>query len=362
MPWLTRSAFPRPSGNFAVGTTTLAIAPLAVAAAASAYDVTVWYPGEASGDRAPYGAGEAGLRSSLYRRLVRSHAARDVALAGSERFPIVVYVAGWGGRRTDNTILAEDLASNGFVVAAIGDPAFDRTPPAELAASADLTSGAAYERTLTRARERLAVLARRASAVLDELHALDGRGPGRFLGRLRTDRAGIAGFSFGGAVALEACSRDRRFAAAINIDGWLFGVRNERARPYFLIADNAPYPTRADLESEDAARRFASQLTVADRPVQEAALSHGGAELIVDGATHLDFTDAPSYAASRLYRRPAIEPKRMAHILARYVNAFLDTHVRGRMSPLLLAGATLDPAATLRLPIAERIASQGSAS
>jgi predicted dienelactone hydrolase len=359
------SALPRPSGALPVGVTTLTLVREASGGIApGTYEVQVWYPGRKSNDRAPYGTGVPGFKSFVYHRLVRSHAARDVAVAGAtERFPVVVYVAGWGGQRTDNTIVAEDLASNGFVVAAISDPSHDDPPAATFAAPADFSSQHAYEATVRLAAARLAYEARRASDVLDELQLLERRDPsGRFTNRLRLTDAGIVGFSFGGAVALEACGRDERFAAAVNIDGWLFDARNARMCPYLLISDKAPFPTQADLSSADLEHRFESILTVADEPLQKAALSYDGYALLVDGATHVDFTDAPAYSPLKWYRRASIDPRRMSNILTRYLLSFFGEYVKGESSPLLVPGATLDPAATLTHAGGSRERRRGSAS
>jgi dienelactone hydrolase len=344
------TALPAPSGPFPVGVATLELArEPAAGASPGTFEVELWYPSATAGERAPYGTGRPGFARLVYHSVLRSHATRDAPLArGDASFPLVLYVAGWGGQRTDNTILAEELASHGFVVAAFGDLIHDDPPLEPLAAPADFSSQAAYEATLRLAHARIAYLSARASAVLDELHRLEcGAGTPRFAGRLRASEAGIVGYSFGGAVALAACGRDPRFSAAVDIDGWLFGVRNERRRPYFLIADDAPPPAQADLTSEDLSHRYQSILTLADHATQRDALASGGYALAVAGAEHLDFTDAPSYMLGQWRRRASIDPKRMMRLLNRYVRAFLEHHVAAKPSALLADGAGFDSAARL---------------
>ncbi len=113
-----------------MGVTTLRFSrPAEGDAEAGSFDVQVWYPGARSDDRAPYGTGAPGFKRFAYHQILRTHAARDSALAApAKRFPVLVYVAGWGGQRTDNTNLAENLASAGFVVAALSDLAYDVPP------------------------------------------------------------------------------------------------------------------------------------------------------------------------------------------------------------------------------------------
>lgn len=339
-------ALPQPTGPFSVGVTTLT---LARGSERGTYEVQVWYPGRSSDDRAPYGTGAPGLRGFVYQRVLRSHAARNVPLAEStQRFPVVVYVAGWGGQRTDNTILAEDLASHGFVVAAMSDVAYDRPPAEDLALPLDFASERAYETTLETARARIATEARRVSEVLDELQLRDERDPsGFFSHRLRLKNAAVIGFSLGGAVALSACARDPRFSAAVNFDGWLFGTRNARACPYLLMSDDEPLPSSADLASANLQHRYESILNASDDAMQRQALSHDGYVVRVRGATHFDFTDAPAYFASGWHPQAGIEPKRMTDIVNQYTLNFLNRYLMGKPAPLLAPGNLLDPAAKL---------------
>ncbi len=128
-----------------------------------------------------------------------------------------------------------------------------------------------------------------------------------------------------------------------------------------LIGDNAPFPTEADLNSSDLEHRFESILTVADEPFQKAALSYDGYALLVDGATHVDFTDAPAYSPLKWYRPAKIDPRRMSNILTRYLLSFFGEYVKGESSPLLVPGATLDPAANLTHAGGSRERRRGSA-
>ncbi|NEC19255.1 hypothetical protein G3I50_13440, partial [Streptomyces parvus] len=53
----------------------------------------------------------------------RSHAVPGAPVAdGGGRFPVVVFSPGLGGVRTQNTAWAEELASRGYVVAAVDHP------------------------------------------------------------------------------------------------------------------------------------------------------------------------------------------------------------------------------------------------
>jgi hypothetical protein len=176
----SRFDLPRPTGPMPVGTLTLTLVRPSELDGISAgrFGVQVWYPAEPSTGRAPYGSGAPGIKRWIYHRLVKTHAAQNVPFAARyERAPIVVYVAGWGGEGTDNTVLVQELASHGFVVAAIGDLRFEGPPPSRLAGPLDLSSTHACEATLRLARDKMAFDALRVSAVLDRLALLDAADP-----------------------------------------------------------------------------------------------------------------------------------------------------------------------------------------
>jgi dienelactone hydrolase len=340
---LEGSVLPRPSGAYPVGTTTLVLVRPQSAAGErpGTFAVTLWYPSRPSSDRALYGTGEGGFRERLYRLLVRTHATRDGALAAAAApFPVLVYVAGWGGRRTDNTALAEDLASHGFVIAAFDDIGFDRPPEPALLGPADFSSQRAYDATLALASKKLRAESRRASYVLDRVLALGAEPGNRFEGRLDQNRAGIYGFSLGGAVALETCRRDARFGAAMNLDGLLFDAGTSPGEthqaPYFLVSDAGTAPTEEDLTASDPGRRLFAILETEDIRSQHAVLLRGGYSLRISGAEHLSFTDAALYSPLERFRGRAIDPQHVARVIGRYALAFFETALNGRPSPLFL--------------------------
>jgi dienelactone hydrolase len=344
-------ALPSPTGPFAVGTTQLSFERPEEAGEAGPgrFDVQVWYPGVSSHDRAPYGMGAPGMKRWMYHCLVRTHAARNVALAPANgRFPVLIYVAGWGDQSTGNTVLAEDLASHGFVVFGLGDVAFDSPPLERLAAAPDFTSQRGYESTLRLGHEKLQYAARRVSRLLDGIEVLERQSDTRFAHRLDLQRVGIVGFSLGGAVALEVCRHDARFKAAMNLDGWLFdAAENYRGGiPYFLVSDRDPPPGPGDLDSADPVHRYSSRLTAFDEEQQDSVLRRGGYRLQISGADHYSFTDVPLYAPLHRLRGHG-NAERLGFAVREYAVAFFQETLRGVPSPLLVPGERSNPAMTL---------------
>jgi dienelactone hydrolase len=344
---------PHPTGPLPVGTTTFAVSrpPDAGEALPGRFWVQVWYPGQASTERAPYGNGSRGLKGWMYRHLVTAHAAPDVGMAAlPRRAPVLVYVAGWGNDRGDNTALLEELASHGFVVAALADVSLDDPPPKRLGGPADFRSERAYEATLRLGSAKLAYAARRVCDVLDRLEELDAGDPdGRFTARLDLANAGILGYSFGGAVALQACRRDGRLRAVLNMDGWLFDSAEgySGGLTYFLMSDNLPAPGPEDLNSTDPEHRYTSLLKAADEERQRAVLQLGGFELRIDAADHLSFTDVPLYAPLHRFATGSPGPELISRTIREYAVAFFELELNGRPSPLLTPGCKRDPDMTL---------------
>ncbi len=338
---LAQPGLPAPSGPLPVGTMRLE---LPAVADGHSLVLVIWYPAiTAPGLHHAAYRDEAGWLSR--QQLVKTHAWRDAPVAAG-RFAVVLYAHGWGSFAQDNTALMEDLASHGFVAAAIGTPqGFGSwTSPdgktLNLDGPLDISTDTAAATTVaigTRNAETRAADLKRA---LDTLAALDAHDPaGRLTGHLRTDRVGVLGFSFGGAVAATASQLDARIAAVMNMDGWLFGAaqREGVAVPYLVFSDDTPLPPPADVQSSDPARRNFAVLMGRDWDLMRRNLvCHGGDYLTLTGARHADFSDE-SLLAWRPRNPGAIAPVRATTIVREYALAFFSHWLRGE-PPGVLAG------------------------
>jgi dienelactone hydrolase len=350
---LMRSVFslPRPTGPFPIGTVALKLDRTIDPGETTPglFIVQMWFPALPCADRAPYGTGVKETKRQLYKRFIRTHSARNASPA-ARRSPLIVYVPGWRGQRTDNTALAEELASHGYIVAALDDVMRDSPVLDPMCGVVDLQSERAYRATLELWRRRLAYESRRVSAVLDHLAKLDADDPDeRFTERLDLRHVGILGYSFGGAVALETCRRDKRFLGAMNLDGLLCGAGTGYSGgvPYFLVSNAMPDPTPDELASDDPAIRYTSDLVATDLIDQHQVLRYGGYKLQVAHTTHLSFTDIPLYAPLQRLRAGWPNPPRITAALRAYALAFFAEALHGTPSPLLRPGTRGRPAMTL---------------
>ena len=202
------------------------------------------------------------------------------------RHPVLLYEPSWGGRADENARLATTLAQAGFTVAAL-DYATAQPPGftadlRRMQAPLDLSSAAALARTTAEGDWRVVLLASDASVVLDLLPEARG-----------VPAAGIFGWSFGGAVAAEACRQDARFTAGLNMDGWMFGPAADHpaAQPYLVLSGD-PYPDHpqpadtpaAAMDERDAARLRARFAAVGGTYAQLPGLAHAGFSDVGDNA------------------------------------------------------------------------------
>ncbi|MFI8948176.1 alpha/beta hydrolase family protein [Streptomyces sp. NPDC053750] len=332
---------PRPAGPYPVGRRTLHLVdrhrtdPWVPTAQGRELMVSVSYPARSARTGSPAAyvtAGEArlllearGLTGVVPAETLagtRTHARVDAAPARG-RFPLVVLSPGFGMPRTTLTSLADDLASRGYVVAAV-DHAYESVateyPGGRIPAcvACDEVDGPPALAAVVRGR------ADDLSFVIDEL--TDHRRAGALARMIDSRRIGAAGHSIGGATAAATMATDRRVRAGVDLDGNFF-VDDAGAglgtRPFMMLgAENVHSPGGDITDWDDAWDRL-----------------HGWKRwLTVEGAGHFSFTDFP-WLADRLGlpEDPAVplSAERGWYITRDYVGAFFDLHLRGNPQPLL---------------------------
>jgi dienelactone hydrolase len=329
---------PEPGGFYSVGTVTrrwtTARTPGGDIAESVPRRLTIqfWYPtDDRSGKRSLYRNEDArGLKAHL--RLVRTHSFLDVPLSSAaDKFPVILFSPGWKGHLTQNTVQFEMLASRGFVVASIEHPRAEGLP-------ADFDPS--LEENLLGYDREVGIRAEDIQFVLDQIEGLDQNDPeGLFTGRLDTSSIGMLGYSFGGAVTMEACWRDSRLKAGINLDGMLFGESAEAGvrQPFLFMSSDGPLPSESDLQCPDARRRVHMQALDRDmKRIQRSLGQYGGYYLRIEGAAHSNFSDRPLYSPlRRLTDAGRMRPQRAFQIINEYTLAFFEQYLNGRVQSIL---------------------------
>jgi hypothetical protein len=242
-----------------------------------------------------------------------------------------------GSYRQVQTFQAEDLASHGYVVAALDQPssvAVVRFPDGREVAyderwdpphSAFMDAHIPY-------------LARDVSSVLDHLASVGPGSVGRLTGRIDLDTVGLTGHSFGAVVGAEACCLDGRVRAAVLEDAFMPAdvVRDGLRQPVMFITRDADSMRLERREAggwpeSDVAETLGTMRSVYER------LPGDGYFVQVPGMFHLDMTDAALLAPFVPWPGLAgpIGAERAHEIIDAYSVAFFDRELRGRRAPLL---------------------------
>jgi predicted dienelactone hydrolase len=273
--------------------------------------------------------------------LVRSHATSDAPpTPEAGELPVILYAHGWGGFRNIQSDLAESLASNGYVVAAVdhthGAVASSfpdgRVVPIDQAALPEGVSSEVYD---TASQRLVDTFAKDLAFVLDEL--ADGAVPS-LAGRLDLAAVGVVGHSTGGGAAVQLCADDRRCAAVVGFDPWvepvLDAVLGEGLRVPFLALRSEEWVGN---ENDARLRRLRASST-------------GPSALVaVAGTTHRDVTLLPflSPLSARLGIAGPTPGARTHELTEVWTTAWFDHHLRdARRDPLTsppdFAEATID--------------------
>jgi predicted dienelactone hydrolase len=341
--------FPKPTGAYPVGTLTrhLVDASRQEPQSPRAPDyrelmIQVWYPAEWAGPGRPYRTRAETEFKKQHLALVKTNAATGVPIARAQaRWPVVIFTPSWTGRRNQNTVQAEELASQGFVVVGIDHPyGTDLTifPDGRVARTTlgeflDCASEETLKESVRNIETQLQVRPADVRFVLDELERLDPSDPQDLAGRLDTSRVGIFGHSFGGAVAAEICDSDARFKAGINFDGFIFGEPTKRRlrSPFLYFVDDSTVPTTAELQAVGGPHyRHMAFIVQNVQYIRQSLPEREGYWLTIRGTTHMNFCDSPLYSPmKRLTRAGPIQPKRAMEIINAYVVSFFQKHLNG---------------------------------
>ncbi len=331
---------PRPTGPFAIGTTSLVLTdPIRTELYGGAEGdprrimAQIWYPAVPMEEIEPsvWNPDWDVVGPALSRRLgfpgfflshasdVPGHAVQGASpLSGS--FPVVIYSHGWTGFRTVALDQIETLASEGYLVIAVdhtygavatrlsdsGDVVeFDPAAlPDEESVSADDYKAASEQ--------LVDVFAGDLELVLDTL--TDG-GLGELSGHTDLTRIGLFGHSTGGGAVVSVCLRDDRCKAVAGLDAWVEPVSDRNLAETMIIPSMFLRSDGWQDTPNDARLRGLVERSTA--PVV-----WGG----MDTAGHNDFVITPLFSpvADRLGLKGPIDSDVIVPLLHEYLDSFFD--------------------------------------
>jgi len=254
---------------------------------------------------------------------IHPHAVENAPIQpGGRRFPLLVFEPALGLAPTDYTVLIEDLASHGFVVAGI-DPTYtnDVVLPGNRVVSSvpDARDTASYSQVV-------GVWAADSRFVAQRLARLDSSAGSRFYRRLEIHHIGFVGDAAGGAAAALACRGDRACGGAADIDGDLTGNVLSRGlgRPFLFLADASAFSNEPYLKG------------MIRRVVRDVPRSRAFAFTLED-ARPASFSDRKLYfsAIGALLGGGTADPIRPLRITETYLQAFFGVAWGGREPAVL---------------------------
>jgi pimeloyl-ACP methyl ester carboxylesterase len=342
--------------------------------------VYIWYPADVGRDAvpAPYiphfaqvenAVGVASLKGDLgpaYDPIksgrLRSHSVENARCHPSQRpYPVLVFSHGFGESSLTYASLLEDLASHGYIVAAIEHP-YDCSsvvfPGGRTVPFAKAAWDAAKAKPDGAVRYQIAQIPTRAADirfVVDKLGGSDGAAmPGAILrGHLDLRRLGVFGHSLGGMAAARACEDDARIGAVMNQDSDYEGVPfilsspgRKITQPFLFFASghsiyiskNQPPPTAEQLAQMKMSRPQYEAIIQRYQKNQDDALGRlsGGAYRLcaeTPGFNHRSFIDTSLFNSGD----KADLAQRLANmgIVRGYTRAFFDKYMRTAKDTLL---------------------------
>lgn len=268
---------PLPTGPYLTGTTLVhlrdqgRVDPLDPAGRPRELMAQLWYPASSGAGKpfAPYAPpGEAAALQATYPVPAGAFTATTHSRVGAPVLPgrhkIVFFHHGLCASRTDTTAIDEQLASLGFVVVALADthesPAVEFpggrvekiSDPAFCTAGGDPFSPA-NQAILKRL---LGVRVADVRYTLDQLERMNHGAnpdadhaplPAGIARSMDTSQVGIFGHSFGGGTAAAVMREDQRFAAGVDLDGFIIGpTADEGLRKPFLVLGSSYHEPSMD--------------------------------------------------------------------------------------------------------------------
>lgn len=344
-------SLPQPAGNFRVGRSDFDWVdsqpePLSPAPGTRReLLVSLWYPaepGQYSAAEAPYYPGADVINKSsegksladsygkawpfIVSGELKTHAIENAPISRAvPRYPVLVFSHGYGTSGFEYAALLENLASHGFIVAAV-EHTFESAPILlagnKVAGMSSLSTahyappgaGVSYPQALAKVfaweRDRGNVWADDIRFVLDRLIILNKQQNGSFANRLDLNRIGALGHSLGGRFIIRACQLDQRIRACASFDG--SSLRGQYlpypgaappTQPLLFVNEHGAGPGMPPLSDKQLKEMHATReqfdeitretKTMSDRQLQSCRNTCYLVEVDEAGMTHMSYSDIP---------------------------------------------------------------------
>ena len=301
-----------------------------------------------------YRAGAKRLAFKNLRR-IQTNSYIDLSLAGHDKLPLILYSAGAGGSRFDNTSQIEHLASHGYFVVAIdhsylNDVDYPNGSRLKAYTMDTLRAGIGSDAYREAVVHRTRVLD--LQSVLDHLafHNLDTTS--KWFQRFDMEKVGVFGWSIGGSAAVEVCVKDTRFKAGVNLDGWgwmkLDTTTPSFQGPFMYIHSDISSLTKRDLFLTGMNLQEVKQMDKRQSQREQLLFqhsSHRGFSLEIQGAFHSNMRDHGLIGISRL---GPIDAETCNRLVSTSMLTFFDRYLLNKNGPSLTESLQNAPQVSFR--------------
>lgn len=235
-----------------------------------------------------------GINIDHYRN-IKTNAFYQAPIANDQSsFPVIIFSPGFGCSCRDYSSLLEELASHGYIIAALDHPYTTITvnQAGNVIPTTPIDTINTNQHDLMCA--TLATWIADTNFIVDQLKQINMQDPQNIVtNRLKLDKLGIFGHSLGGAVALHICALNHLIKAAVNIDGALLNgdgtfMTNGLDKPYMILVHDYPELYQSNPE----AVHFKTKAKTAT----QAYIRHSTNDtyhISLNRAEHFTFSDAP---------------------------------------------------------------------
>jgi pimeloyl-ACP methyl ester carboxylesterase len=324
--------FPVPLGSFTVGTETLLFTRLQntdTTKVERPISVQIWYPNAQNkiSRPAPYILDSnlvKAFKEDEYLNLndtvitgwstLNTHAALESPIHGPENgYPLLIFSHGFGMSKTNYTLLSMELASQGYIVAALDHLGSGLTILPNGSAIGMVPNEEGPDGKVIEFCEDF-------SLAISSILKLK-----KFKGAINTKAIGVIGHSLGGAAALNFAEYDQRIKATVNLDGYLFGgaMKVGVKSPFLSILQSPNFEGKSVPDSLKYQRENEWKSIIEKSNAESYVVS-------VKGLMHFDFSDLPYIIPDsvRLKNGGTLPAPESHRILSALIVAFFDSYLK----------------------------------
>ena len=340
------NSLPAPSGNYTVGTTSFSLVDKSRLEWFTKSDSTdfrkimiqIWYPSNDNPmeESLPYIDNIESRISAISHQIelpkylikqinyINTHTYDKLSISENSH-PVILFSHGLGGMRVQNSSYIQELVSHGYIVVAM-DHTYDANVtifPDDIICnykSALPDSIKTDEEALEYRIKQLNIRTNDVIFVLNELEIFNNNSKNIFFNKLKLEKVGIFGHSFGGATSISCLEKDSRIVAAISLDGWyeilpVKSINNGLSKPFIHIGQE----------------KWESKLNYANR---DELMKNSKSEYWLYtflGSKHLDFMDLPLFSSISKYLKLTgkINPNQFYDCLNEIQLSFFGKYLKG---------------------------------